>query len=60
MEIAKENEGEEFITCEKCTKQCYDIENMEKDNNSNWICLDCRQQVYNFFFPEENEENTEL
>jgi hypothetical protein len=45
MEILKVNDGDDFITCESCTKQCTDIENMECDSGSNWFCPECWEEL---------------
>ena len=45
MEIIKENDGEFYITCESCTKQCKDIESMSQDDDSNWFCPDCWEEL---------------
>lgn len=45
MEIIKENDGELYITCESCTKQCTDIETMSQDDDSNWFCPECWEEL---------------
>ncbi|WP_336716310.1 hypothetical protein [Chryseobacterium mucoviscidosis] len=39
------DEIKDYITCESCTKQCFDIENMESDGDSNWFCPDCWEEL---------------
>lgn len=45
MEIIKEKEGELYITCESCTKQCTDIHSMGMDSDSNWFCPECWEEL---------------